>query len=265
MKAHINGVELAYDDYGSGQPVIFLHAFPLNRSMWSDLMTALLSEQHFRLVTLDWRGFGESEIVGPVSTMEQFADDVAGLMDHLGIEEAVLCGLSMGGYAALAFVRKYPERVRALILADTKPGADNEEGKANREQVAQVAETQGVLAIAEQQLPKLLTEDTLQHRPEIVARVNQMIDAATTAGIAAASRGMARRADTHDVLARITFPTLCIVGERDVLTTPDVTRDYARHIPGAQVTTIPHAAHLSVLEQPEQFLTAVRRFLQTLV
>ncbi len=131
MKIRINDAEIAYDDHGVGQPILFLHAFPLNRSMWEGQIATLLNERHFRLVALDWRGFGESEGAGELCTMELLADDVAALMDALGMQQAMLCGLSLGGYVAFAFLRKYPERVRGLIFADTKPDADSEEGKAN--------------------------------------------------------------------------------------------------------------------------------------
>jgi pimeloyl-ACP methyl ester carboxylesterase len=149
MKIFVNNINLGYSDHGAGLPVIFLHAFPLNKSMWDGDIQALLSEaaNRFRLVSLDWRGFGESEIADDVSTMELFADDVAGLMDALGIQKAILCGLSMGGYAAFAFLRKYPQRLAGLILADTRPGADTAEARANRENVARLAETEGAEAI----------------------------------------------------------------------------------------------------------------------
>lgn len=261
LKVKVNHTDIAYDDHGIGQPVIFLHAFPLNRNMWSDIMKALLNEQRFRLVALDWRGFGESEIDVDCATMELLADDVAGLMDALGMQQAVLCGLSMGGYAAFAFLRKYPERVSGLILADTRPGADNEEGKANREKVARLAEEQGPETIADLQIPKLLSEYTRQHRPEVVAGVRQMIYAATSTGIAAASRGMAKRVDSTDLLAHISCPTLVVVGEQDELTPPTVARDYATKIPGARFVTIPQAGHLSNLEQSETFFRVVREFL----
>src|SRR5947209_4452820 len=158
MKAFINNTNLAYSDHGAGLPVIFLHAFPLNRGMWDGNIAALLSEQRYRLVSLDWRGFGESDIPNDISTMELFADDVAGLMDQLGIEKAVLCGLSMGGYAAFAFLRKYPQRLSGLILADTKPAADTPEARASRENVAQLAESKGTGAIADFQLPRQLSD-----------------------------------------------------------------------------------------------------------
>src|SRR6266446_4530680 len=245
MKVLISNTYLAYDDHGIGIPVLLLHAFPLNRGMWQGEVTGLLKDGRYRLVALDWRGFGESDITTPISTMELFADDVAGLMDLLGIQQAVLCGLSMGGYAAFAFLRKYPQRVAGLILADTRPGADSPEAKANRENVAQIAETQGTGAIADLQVPRLISEYTRRHHPEVEARVRQLIDEATPQGIAAASRGMAQRADSTELLGGITCPTLVIVGEQDALIPPAVTQDYASRIPGAQFAVIPRAGHLS--------------------
>ena len=265
MRAFVNQINLAYDDHGIGQPVLFLHAFPLNRSMWSGEMKTLLKEERYRLVSLDWRGFGESDITADVSTMETFADDVAGLMDTLGMQDAVLCGLSMGGYATFAFLRKYPQRVKGLILADTRPGADTAEARANRENVARIAEEQGTEAIADLQVPKLLSAYTLQHHQEVETRVRQMIAAATPQGIAEASRGMALRADSTDLLAGMTCPTLVIVGQQDGLTPPEVAQDYAAQIPNAQLVVISQAGHLSNLEQPEAFVQAVSSFLQGIV
>ncbi len=264
MKTVVNNAGIAYDDHGVGLPVIFLHAFPLNRNMWNGELTALLGEERYRLVALDWRGFGESDIVDEASTMEMFADDVAGLMDALGMQDAVLCGLSMGGYAAFAFLRKYPQRVRGLILADTRPGDDTAEARMNRENVARIAETQGTGVIADMQIPRLLSAFTRQQYPEVEARVRQLINAATPQGIAAAARGMAQRVDSTDVLATITCPTLVIVGEEDELTPPQVAQDYAAQIDGAQFARITLAGHLSNLEQPEAFLQVVSGFLRTL-
>ena len=267
MKAQINNLQLAYDDHGMGLPVIFLHAFPLNRQMWEGEMQALLADQRYRLVALDFRGLGESEIasssVKPViSSMDMLADDIAGLMDKLGIQQAVLCGLSMGGYVAFAFAGKYPERLRGLILADTRPGADTPEASANREKVAQLVESQGAGAIADLQLPRLISDYTRQHHPQVETRVRQLIDAASPQGIAAASRGMAVRADSSSLLAQITCPTLVIVGERDAIIPPQEAQEYAAQMPGAQYTIIPHAGHLSNLEQPEVFIGVIRRFLE---
>ena len=269
MKTLINTVSLAYDDRGMGLPIIFLHAFPLTRQMWAGEIQALLAEQRYRLIALDWRGFGESEITSSpikpvISTMVMLADDIAGLMDVLGIRQAILCGLSMGGYVAFAFARKYPQRLRGLILADTRPGDDPPEARANREKVAQLAESQGTGAIADLQLPRLISDYTRQHHPEVGPRVRQLIEAATPQGIAAASRGMAVRGDSSDLLAEIRCPTLVIAGEEDALISPQSARDYAACIPGAQFVLIPHAGHLSNLEQPQVFIQTIRQFLQTL-
>ena len=261
MKTSINSVDIAYDDHGIGTPILFLHAFPLNRSMWNHQINALLAEQRYRLVALDWRGFGESPLFDDISTMELFADDLAGLMDTLGMQQALLCGLSMGGYIAFAFLRKYPQRVQGLILADTRPGADPDEAKANRENVALLALSQGTQAIADFQIPKVLSDYTRQHHPLVEQSVRQMINAATPQGIAAASRGMALRPDASDLLSSISCPTLVVVGEQDVFTPPAVAREYAAAIPGSQFATIPDAGHLSVVEQPEVFLGMVKNFL----
>jgi 3-oxoadipate enol-lactonase len=262
MKTFINSTNLAYDDHGIGQPVLLLHAFPLDRSMWEGEITALLQEERYRLVALDWRGFGESDIPTAVSTMELFADDVAALMDALGMQDAVLCGLSMGGYAAFAFLRKYPRRVRGLVLADTSPGADAAEGRAKREEVARLAESRGSEAIADLLIPRLISDYTRQHHHEIEMRLRQMINCSTPQGIAAAARGMAERPDSSDLLARIACPTLVVVGEQDVLTPPSIAQDYAARIPGAQCIVIAGAAHLTNLEQPQAFLQAVGGFLR---
>ncbi|GHO45294.1 alpha/beta fold hydrolase [Ktedonospora formicarum] len=263
MKVRIRNADIAYDDHGIGYPILFLHAFPLNRSMWEGQVEALLAEQRFRLVALDWRGFGESEVPGSeIMTMESLADDVAGLMDALGMQEAILCGLSMGGYAAFAFLRKYPQRVKGLILADTRPGVDSEEGKANRERVAELALTEGTDAIANLQIPNLLASTTRRESPEVEARIRRLIAAASPMGIAAASRGMALRHDATDLLETITCPTLVIVGSEDRLTTPQIAREYAERIPGARLTVIEHSGHLSNLEQPNAFQKTLSSFLR---
>ena len=265
VKTPINNFHIAYDDHGAGQPIVFLHAFPLNRHMWEgdiqSLLTAEDTRGRFRLVALDWPGFGESDIINTISPLEEFADIVAQLMETLGMRQAILCGLSMGGYAAFAFLRKYPQRLSGLILADTRPGADTPEARVNRENVAKIAMTEGTEAIANMQLPRLISEYTRQHEPQVETRLRQMINEATSQGIAAASLGMAQRLDSTALLAGIQVPTLVIVGEQDALTPPDVARAYAQQIPNSQLVVIPHVGHISNMEQPEAFLQAVRNFL----
>jgi 3-oxoadipate enol-lactonase len=264
MKASLNNTHIAYSDHGIGLPVFFLHAFPLNRAMWDSEIAALLDEQRYRLVSLDWRGFGESDSAGEITSMDVLAGDIVALMDHLGIEKAVLCGLSMGGYVAFACWRQYAQRIGGLILADTRPAADTPEAQANRENVARLAETQGTTAIADLQLPRLISDYTRQHDPLVETRVRQMMNAATPVGIAAASRGMARRADSSDLLAAISCPTLVITGQQDAIIPPSEAQAYAERIPGAQFAVIPNAGHLSNLEQPDIFLATISGFLRSL-
>ena len=144
MQAKINGITLAYNDQGTGLPIIFLHAFPLNRTMWAQQEEALSSQ--FRVITIDLRGHGESDAPLWRYTLDQAADDVRGLLDYLSIPQAVFVGLSMGGYVLFAFYRKYAERVKGLVLADTRAQADTDEGKQARFEMAQIAYQQGASA-----------------------------------------------------------------------------------------------------------------------
>ena len=155
MQAQINGITLAYDDNGTGLPIVFLHAFPLNRTMWAAQVETL--SPHFRIITIDLRGHGESDAPLWQYTLDQAADDVRALLDHLAIQQAVFVGLSMGGYILFAFYRKYAARVMGLVLADTRAQADTAEGKDGRFQMAQIAYNKGSSAIAEIMIPKLLS------------------------------------------------------------------------------------------------------------
>ena len=262
MIAKINGVNLAYTDQGHGMPVVLLHAFPQNRSMWEPQVRAL-SKTH-RIIAPDFRGFGESDAPLWRYTLDQFADDVAGLLDHLAITQAVLVGLSMGGYTLFAFYRKYADRVKGLVLADTRAQPDTEEGRAGRFAMAQTAYTKGAGAIADIMLPKLLSPVALQTKPELVGQVRATIEQTQVSGIARALMAMAERPDSVPLLAQITCPTLVITGELDGPTPPADGRLMAERISGARLEIISQAGHLSNLEQPDAFTGAVRSFLNSL-
>ncbi|MEC4668681.1 MAG: alpha/beta fold hydrolase [Nitrospirota bacterium] len=262
MDAQINGLTLAYTDEGKGMPVVFVHGFPLNRNMWAPQVQAL-SRQH-RVITVDLRGHGESGAPLWRYTMEQFADDLTGVLDHLSIQQAVMAGLSMGGYILFAFYRKYATRVNALILSDTRAQPDTDEGRAGRFNMAQSAYTQGSGAIADVMLSKLLCPASLHTRPELVQQVRGMITAMTLGGMAGDLMGMADRPDSVPLLSTIACPTLIIVGELDLATPPSDAHLMSEQIPGAQLKIIPGAAHLPNLEQPEAFNDAVRSFLASI-
>lgn len=265
MRIQANGIFLGYEEWGSGKPIVLLHAFPCNRSMWAPQISALTQSHEFRVITPDFRGFGESDVTEGPSLMETLATDVAALLDALHIEECFLGGISMGGYVAFAFYRAYAARVRALILADTRAQADTPEGRAARAENAQLAEREGSQAIAERLLPRLLSPETLQESIGTTSRLRAMIEAAAPAGIAGALRGMALRPDATDLLPKITCPTLVLVGEEDSLTPPDDAHLLAKNIPNARLVIIPHAAHLANMEQPERFNQALYDFVKDIV
>ena len=258
MHTQVNGIIIAYSDRGTGPPIVFLHAFPLNRTMWAQQVEALSSR--FRVITIDLRGHGESDAPLWRYTLEQSADDVNALLDHLAIEQALFVGLSMGGYILFAFYRKYTARVRGLILADTRAQADTIEGIEGRFQMAQIAHKRGPAAIADIMIPKLLCPATIQTRPGLVQQVRAMIENNQISGIAGDLMAMAERSDSIPLLKQITCPTQIIVGELDQATPPSDARLMVEQISNARLAIIPNAAHLSNLEQPEAFNQIVSAF-----
>lgn len=262
MYITINGIRLAYTDFGEGPPIVFLHAFPLNRTMWI-AQEAALAPQH-RVITVDLRGHGESDAPLWHYSLDQAADEVQGLLDHLAVRQALFVGLSMGGYILFAFYRKYPELVRAMVLADTRAQADTAEGKVGRFQMAQVAYTRGPSAIADIMIPKLLSPATIQTRPEIVQRVRAMIEGNQISGIAGDLMAMAERPDSVALLQQITCPTQIIVGALDQATPPADAKLMADQIPNARLALVPNAAHLANLEQPDAFTRLIAEFVSGL-
>ncbi|HEX8161306.1 MAG TPA: alpha/beta fold hydrolase [Pyrinomonadaceae bacterium] len=256
------GIEMAYDEAGSGVPVVLLHGFPFNRTMWRDQVAAL-KDSH-RVVAPDLRGHGETTVPTEPATMEEMARDVAALLDELQIGRPVLGGLSMGGYVALAFCRLFPRRVRALVLADTRPQADTEAAKLAREETARRALAEGMTPICDAMLPKLLSHTTHMKHPEAVERVREMILATKPEGAAAALRGMAARRDQTGLLADILQPTLVVVGGEDQITPPADSELMRREIRGSRLEVIEGAGHVSNVERPAEFNAALTKFLRDL-
>ncbi|HEX9186208.1 MAG TPA: alpha/beta fold hydrolase [Vicinamibacteria bacterium] len=259
MKAPIDGVGIEYEATGSGPAVLLFHAFPLGLFMW-DAQAEALAATH-RVVRFDARGFGGSGLGEGPLTMERIADDGAALLDHLGIDRAVVGGCSMGGYAAFAFVRRHPQRLAGLVLQDTRAGADTEEAKANRAALAAKVLAEGPGAAVEAFLPKLLGETTHREQPELVARVRERVLASAPAAIASALHGLAARADSRETLPTIGVPALVLVGEEDVLTPPAESELLSAAIPRARLDVIPKAGHLANLENPAAVNAALRAFL----
>jgi pimeloyl-ACP methyl ester carboxylesterase len=250
------GPTLAYRDVGSGQALVLVHAFPLHSAMWHPQIAAL--SQHYRLIMPDMRGFGASDLGQPPTTLSPYADDLLDLLDHLGLGQVVMGGLSMGSYIALEFVRRHATRLAALILADTRAGADSDDGKRGRETNARLAESAGVPAVGEAMLPRMIAPNA----PEALrTELRRIMAENTPAGTVAALRSMAARPDSTDLLATIAIPTLIIVGAEDLLTPPAEARHMHAAIPGSQLIEIPGIGHLSNLEAPAAFNSAVQSFL----
>ena len=260
--ARVRGIELAYDVSGAGSPVVLLHGFPFNRTLWREQVDALRSR--YRVITIDLRGHGETTATREPATMEEMAADAAALLDELHVARAVVGGLSMGGYVALAFCRLFPERVGALVLADTRAQADTDEARLSREETAARALCEGMHTIADAMLPKLLAPSTHAERPETVARVREMILNTDPLGAAAALRGMAVRRDHTEFLREIDRPTLIVVGSLDPITPVADAERMHREIRGSRLEVIRGASHVSNVERPAEFNHALKNFLREL-
>jgi pimeloyl-ACP methyl ester carboxylesterase len=258
----VGDVRMAYEDAGAGAPVLLVHGFPLGRWMWSAQREAL--SRRYRVLTPDLRGHGDSTVTPGPYTMDLLADDLAGFCDRLGLARVILGGLSMGGYVALAFWRKYPDRVRALLLCDTKARADDAEQQQQRTAGAGQVLAHGTAAFVEGQLPRLLGAGTLKTRPALCEEVRARLSRTDPAGVAAALLGMRARPDSTPTLATITVPTLVLVGRDDALTPPSIAAEMRDGIRGASLSIIEGAGHLAPVEQPAAVNAALERFLATL-
>jgi len=263
----LSTVELAYIDRGAGSPVVLLHGFPLDHTMWADQIDAL--GKTCRVIAPDLRGFGQSTLGSADPdrgiALEQYADDVAQLLDAIGIQApVVLAGFSMGGYIAWQFVRKYAMRLRALIALDTRAAADTEQARANRLKMAEKIHEWGAARVAEMMGPNLFAAGRFQANPKIVQDLRAVVARTSTDAIALAQRAMASRPDMSDLLPRIDVPALVIAGAEDALIPPNEMRQIAATMPGGQYVEIQDAGHMTTVENPAAVNAAMVEFLQTL-
>jgi pimeloyl-ACP methyl ester carboxylesterase len=252
-------LSIAYDESGKGTPLVLLHAFPLDRGMWRPQLAALGDAA--RVVAPDLPGFGESP-AAPF-TIEGVADTVAEFLTELKIPKAVVCGLSMGGYVALAFARKHADKVSGLILADTRAGVDDSTAKANRDKSITTVNEKGTAALFEGMLPKVVSEQT-QAKREVIAELKAIAARQPAASVAAALAALRDRPDANPGLKAIAVPTLVIVGEFDQVTPPLAAANLSAQICGSNLAHIPGAGHLSNVENADAFNAAVREFLMSL-
>lgn len=250
---------------GRGPAVVLLHAFPLNASMWSAQREALAGS--YRVICPDQRGFGGTQLGHDIEDprLDDVADDVVAMLDARKVDTFVLGGLSMGGYVAMALLRRHPERVHGLVLADTKATADPPEAAANRERIAEaVVEAGSSALLLDEVLPKLIGATTKERRALVQGRVKALVERAPAYAVAWAQRAMAQRPDSLETLRGVDVPALVVRGDEDELSSEADTQAMADALPNATLVTIPKSGHLTAVETPEEFNAALLAFLATL-
>jgi len=258
MIATLNGIRLAWEDQGQGIPIFLLHGFPFSRWMWR-AQVAALARGH-RVVTPDFRGFGESG--GHPESLEQLAQDVHALVEHLRLSRIVLGGFSMGGYVAFRYLAHHADTLAGLMLLDTRPEADTEEGKQRRYAGIERVRSEGAQGFLDDFTKLVVSPRTLEGRPEVVAEVRRLMDDVRTDALADGLRAMAERPDSTPLLSTVAVPTLVLVGEDDKATPVESSRKMAAAIAGTDLVIIPGAGHVSNLEQPDAFNAALQMFLR---
>lgn len=249
-KIKINNIELAYERRGKGTPLVLLHGFPLDHHLWDDVVPLL--EDSFDLIIPDLRGFGESETVDTPYTMEDYASDIAGLLDKLGIQKAAVVGHSMGGYVALAFVRRYPERVNGLALVSSQALADPPERKEGRYKSAADVAEKGIGGVVETMTPKFTSDLRLQ----AVAR--ESMEKQQPAAYIGALKAMAERIDSTPLLSTFSFPVVIIHGDADTLIPVERAREVKEAVPDSHYTELKGVGHVPMLEAAKETAEALK-------
>jgi pimeloyl-ACP methyl ester carboxylesterase len=258
----IRGVKMHWREAGEGDPLIFIHGFPFNSSLWDAQLAAVPAGWKF--IAPDLRGFGASEATGEPFSMDIFADDIAALLDHLELDQAVICGMSMGGYVALSLVMRQPDRVRALVLSATRASADSEEARRARLELAARARVQGPQPVIDAMLPHLLTAHTELKQPEVVAKVREMMEATPAQTLARSLEAMAARRDYTNELSSINVSTMVVRGEQDEMIPAADMELIARTVRGARHEVISFAGHMPPLEASDVFNNILSHFLAQL-
>ncbi|MDP1545653.1 MAG: alpha/beta hydrolase [Anaerolineales bacterium] len=247
----VSGIELAYTRRGTGKPLMLIHGFPLDHTSWNE--AASLLENDFDLLLPDLRGFGKSTTVAGPYSMSDMADDLAALLDHLGIEKTVIVGHSMGGYVALAFARKYPQRVSGLALVSSQAAADPPDRKEGRYKTAQDVTEKGVGVVAEAMTPKFSANADVQ------AFAKAVIQKQSQAGVSGALKAMAEREDATTLLPAFKFPVVLVHGSADALIPAERAQEIKAILPAAQLVMIEGAGHVPMMEFPKETAEALKR------
>jgi 3-oxoadipate enol-lactonase len=254
-------VPAAGNGRGAGT-LLLIHGFPLTPAMWEPQLA--LAARGWRIVVPELRGFGAGDNASgdpPTTSIDDYAGDTIDLLDKLHIKDAVVCGLSMGGYTAFAMFRHAPTYFRGMVLADTKSQGDSPEAVASRKSMQQLAREKGPQAIADALVPKLMSAATLEGKPDVVSNLRQQITGNSVESIVGALTAMMTREDSTPMLSGIRIPVQIIVGDQDALTPPPLSEQMHQDIPGSALAVIPGAGHMSNMEQPAGFNEVVGAFL----
>lgn len=247
----VNGVRLAYERRGKGTAMVLLHGFPLDHHLWDEVVPLL--EDRFDLIIPDLRGFGGSSTVDSFYSMEDYASDIAALLDHLGIIKAAIVGHSMGGYVALAFARLYPERVSGLGLVSSQVLADTEERKKGRYKSAAEVADKGIASVVEAMTPKFTNDPRLQDY------ARKSMEGQQPAGYIGALKAMAERVDSTSLLSTIDYPVVLVHGDADALIPIDRAREVKASFPQAHLAEVRGAGHMPMMEAAQQTAEALKR------
>jgi pimeloyl-ACP methyl ester carboxylesterase len=257
MDVRLHDLTLHYEDHGQGLPLLLLHAFPLSGAMFQG--QAALADAA-RLLVPDFRGTGQSSLTPGPYTMDLLAQDMVALLDQLRIERAVVLGVSLGGYVAMAMVARFPERVHGLVLANTRAEADSLEASQQRQKTVEGLQAEGP-AYLRDRVAGLFGATARRTRPELVAQMQTLAERNSSEGLIQLTFGLAQRLNRQELLPLIQAPTLILAGEEDTLTPPEEMRALAKHIPKVEFRLLLTAGHLAACEQPEAFNAVVRQFL----
>lgn len=257
----VNGAQLACDEMGSGrQALLLIHGHPFDRTMWQPQLEPI-ARLGWRVVAPDLRGYGASGGCSDKTTLEQFAGDLIALLDHLGIDRAVIAGLSLGGQIVMEICRLYPQRVRGIVLAATFPQAETPAGRRQRLATADRLLRKGMDSYAADLLPKMLSARSIEAAPEVARHVLSMMRSAPATGAAAALRGRAERPDYVGVLERLDCPALIIAGDEDAFTTREDAERMHALVKDSRLLWLSGIGHMPNLERPEAFNAALADFL----